>query len=398
MLIRPIEPQDERTLLAELRQVGVDEASYPIFLAKRSGLCVKVTGAPQPAAAILKQELLARGGDAAVHRSVLTGKTEFSDVLLFGTRAQLGALSEKLEWQPFGLAQLGLDLARLLAKLELWQYEWRHAGGAMRLAADSPKVMAILNMTPDSFSGDGLAGNVDAALARAEAALSAGADLLDVGGESTRPGSPRIPLEEELARIIPTIAALSHRFEASVSVDTYKPEVARAALEAGAVIVNCVRGLEEPGMLELVANTGAGAVCMHSLWPPETMQESPLGPEVSDVVFEYLSGRLDAACEAGLAPEQLVFDPGIGFGKTPQANLLLLKRLGELRSLGRPLLVGASRKSFLGKLAGDIDADRLPGTLAAHTAAILNGASIIRAHDAAEGRLAADIAAAIGRA
>ncbi len=395
MLARVLQPQDEATLRFELQAVGADKASFDLLLKKRSGVCLKLTGLRQPAAAILKQEALARGADCAVHRHVIDARIDHSDALLMGTRAQLAALGEKLQRQPFGLAEASRAIASALANAESTTWRWCTAQGELELSRKRPLVMAILNLTPDSFSGDGLAYEVEAAVAKAEEALASGADVIDIGGESTRPGSERITAEAELQWVLPVIEALAGRFEAPLSIDTYKPEVAARALDAGAAIVNCVRGLEVEGMADLIASTGAGAICMHSLWPPETMQEHPLDKEAPEVVYAYLHRRLQQLEAQGVAPEQVVVDPGLGFGKTVTANLLLLKRLGELLSLGRPVLVGASRKSFIGKLTGAEIGERLPGTLAAHTAAILAGAALIRAHDVKAAVQAAKVAAAI---
>ena len=234
--------------------------------------------------------------------------------------------------------------------------------------------MAILNLTPDSFSSDGLAGSEDAVLA-ALRAVEEGADLLDLGAESTRPGHVPISTEEELARLLPTLASVRDRTDAVISVDTSKAAVAAAALAAGADIVNDVRGFTaDPEMASVVAAAGAPAVIMHDI----TIEP---GIDLITSVLRELSRRLDRAVAAGVRWDNLIVDPGFGFGKDWRQNLELLRRLGELRSLGRPILVGTSRKSTIGRVLGLAEGDRLEGTAATVSMAIAGGADIVRVHD-----------------
>ena len=238
--------------------------------------------------------------------------------------------------------------------------------------------MAILNLTPDSSSGDGLAGQgPEAVAAAAERAVAAGADLLDLGAESTRPGHEPVPAAAELARLLPALAAVRPRVREPISVDTSKAAVAEAALAAGADLVNDVRGLRrDPDLAAVVARAGVPAVVMHDV-PPDGR-----GDLVTSVLGE-LSRRLDAALAAGIAWELLIVDPGFGFGKDWRQNLELLRRLGELRTLGRPILTGTSRKSTIGKVLGLPPDDRLEGTAATVALAIAGGADIVRVHDVA---------------
>ena len=235
--------------------------------------------------------------------------------------------------------------------------------------------MAILNLTPDSFSGDGLAGNADAALAAARQAVEEGADILDLGAESTRPGHVPISAEDELARLIPTLSAIRAETDALLSVDTSKAAVAAAALEAGADLVNDVRGFTaDPEMASVVAAAGVPAVIMHDI----TIEP---GIDLITSVLRELSRRLDRAVAAGVAWDNLIVDPGFGFGKDWRQNLELLHRLGELRALGRPILAGTSRKSTIGRVLGLSEDDRLEGTAATVSMAIAGGADIVRVHD-----------------
>lgn len=236
-------------------------------------------------------------------------------------------------------------------------------------------VVAILNLTPDSFSGDGWLGREDAAIAWAVAAQAAGADLLDVGGESTRPGHQPVAAADELARVVAVIQALGRQVSIPISIDTSKAEVADAALSAGASMVNDVRGLMgDSDLAAVVARSGAPVVVMHDI-PPDGQ-----GDLVTSVVRE-LSRRLDRALAAGIAWEQLIIDPGFGFGKDWRQNLELLRRLGELTVLGRPILSGTSRKRTIGRVLDVPPDDRLEGTAATVVLSIVGGADIVRVHD-----------------
>ncbi|MDP9375295.1 MAG: dihydropteroate synthase [Chloroflexota bacterium] len=236
-------------------------------------------------------------------------------------------------------------------------------------------IMAILNATPDSFSGDGLAGDLPAAVAHGVAAVADGADLLDIGGESTRRGAAPVGAGEEIARVVPLIRALAGRVRVPISIDTSKAAVAEAALAAGAAMVNDVRGLTaDPDLAVVVARAGAAVVVMHDL-PADGR-----GDLLTSIVRE-LARRLDRALAAGIAWEQLIVDPGFGFGKGPRENLELLRRLGELRALGRPILAGTSRKGTIGRVLGLPPQERVEGTAATVALAIAGGADLVRVHD-----------------
>lgn len=245
--------------------------------------------------------------------------------------------------------------------------------------------MGILNVTPDSFSDGGRYTSVGPAVERARQMLRDGADILDVGGESTRPGALPVSVEEELHRVIPVIEAVRGESDVLISVDTRKAAVAKEALHRGARIINDVTALtSDPDMAGVARQQGAGVVLMHMLGEPQTMQADPRYRDVVAEVGGYLQGRLGALEAAGLNPETLAIDPGIGFGKTVQHNVDLLVHLDRLCALGRPVVVGASRKSFLGKITGREVADRLPASLGAAAYAIARGARVIRVHDVKE--------------
>jgi dihydropteroate synthase len=247
--------------------------------------------------------------------------------------------------------------------------------------------MGVLNVTPDSFSDGGLYLDHERAIARGLEMVEEGALIVDVGGESTRPGAEPVALPEELERVEPVICGLTERkVDAQISIDTSKAPVAAAALRAGATLVNDVTALRGDGeMAAVVASAGADCCLMHMLGEPRTMQLEPRYEDVVDDVRAFLEARMSYAVGEGIAEQRIVLDPGIGFGKTLEHNLELLERLGELAELGRPLLVGTSRKSFLARLAKDArgETERLPGTIATNVLAYERGASIFRVHDVA---------------
>jgi dihydropteroate synthase len=246
-------------------------------------------------------------------------------------------------------------------------------------------VMGIVNVTPDSFSDGGKFFDADKAIARGIELVRQGADLLDIGGESTRPGAAPVSEAEELRRVVPVMAALAREVAVPLSIDTMKPAVARAAVEAGASIVNDVgANRTDDAMWRLVAGAGAGYVCLHMQGTPRTMQASPVYADVVREVGEFFGERRRRLRAAGVADEQVVFDVGIGFGKALEHNLQLLRALAGFRTLGRPLLLGVSRKSFIGRLVGAEVAARLPGSLACACWAVAQGVHLLRTHDVAE--------------
>ena len=245
-------------------------------------------------------------------------------------------------------------------------------------------IMGILNVTPDSFSDGGLYLQPEQAIKHAETMLAAGADMIDVGGQSSRPGAVPVPAEVEQERAVPVIREIVQRYEALVSVDTYRASVAAAALDAGAVLVNDISALRfDAQMAPLIARRGASVALMHMQGTPQTMQQAPSYRHVLDEVYGFLAERLDCALQYGITRQRIVLDPGFGFGKTVQHNLELLHDLGHLRALGQPLLVGTSRKSFLGHVLRRQVGERLEGTLATVLHAVLHGAAVVRVHDVA---------------
>jgi dihydropteroate synthase len=245
--------------------------------------------------------------------------------------------------------------------------------------------MGIINVTPDSFSGDGLASDADRAIEQARRFVEEGADILDIGGESSRPGAEPVSVEDELRRVLPVIEALRD-LPVPLSIDTMKPQVMRAAVAAGASMINDIYALRAPGSIEAAAGCDAGVCLMHMQGMPQTMQADPVYSDVVAEVREFLLARAEAVTRAGIAAERICIDPGFGFGKTAEHNLELLRRLDALCGLGYPVLVGLSRKSVLGKLTGRKVTERMAASVTAALAAVVKGARIVRVHDVAATR------------
>lgn len=268
--------------------------------------------------------------------------------------------------------------------------------GDYRLLIDKPLIMGIVNLTPDSFSGDGVRGDVARALAHAEAQLAAGADILDIGAESSRPGAMPTPLEEELSRLLPILKEVG-RWGVPVSVDTYKAPVMAEALAQGASMINDIGGMSSPEALAAVADSNCAVCVMHMQGTPGTMQHAPAYRDVVVEVENWLESTVDRCVSAKIAKERLVLDPGFGFGKTLEHNIALFKHLGSMCGGKYPLLVGVSRKRMLGEMTGRPVTDRKAASIAAALMAAQRGAAIIRVHDVAETRDALKVLAALGK-
>lgn len=387
---------------AELAKIGCDEPGVRIMGPKAVFRAVKIENVPLKAAIILKEEMLARGGEAAVNKGVAALSVDETDVLLLGTLAQYRSLLKVLAIQPFRLKQVGEAIAKALGEAEpkARRRQWRCREHIITLG-DRTLVMGILNVTPDSFSDGGRYFEIEAALAHARRLVADGADIIDVGGESTRPGSESVGVEEELRRVLPVVKAIVEEFpRVPVSVDTYRSRVAEACLAAGASIVNDISGFqEEPEIAVVAARYGAGAVLMHRQGCPKEMQVNPHYEDVIPEIIDYLRTSVRIAEDAGCSLESLVIDPGIGFGKNFEHNLEVLRRLSELRALGLPILLGTSRKSFIGRILDLPPSERVEGTIATVVMAIAQGAvDIVRVHDVKEVARAIRVADTIARA
>ena len=267
--------------------------------------------------------------------------------------------------------------------------------GNYQLDLSRPHVMGIVNVTPDSFSDGGKYESTEKAVEHALQLVAEGADILDIGGESTRPGATPVSLEDELSRVVPVVEALSKVAGVPLSIDTYKPEVMRAAVAAGADIINDIRALQEPGALQIAAQSNAGICLMHMQGLPQNMQDNPQYDDVVTEVHAFLADRLAAVRAAGIEDERVVLDPGFGFGKRTVHNVALLRELQAIAGLGRPLLVGLSRKSVLGQMTGGDVYVRLHASIAASVISVMKGARIVRVHDVKATADALKVAAAV---
>jgi len=374
--IRLLHVQSESEAADHLKGIGVEPYGIASMAPKMRHLNVLVEGLTPKVANIIKQEMLSQGGDAAVSRGCVDCSVRRTDVLLMGTVKQILRFAEKLRLQPFGLKDVAEDLREILECTARRRFVLETPRRTIRIAGRT-LVMGVINMTPDSFSDGG-------AIAGAVRLIGEGADILDVGGESTRPGAKPVPLKEELRRVIPLIRLIARETDVPVSIDTAKSEVARLAVDAGAEIVNDITALRgDRKMARVAAESRVPVILMHMRGTPRTMQKGDLTyRSLLGEILRFLSTRIEQASAAGVSRDRIVVDPGIGFGKSVEDNLRLLRHLGEFRALGRPVCVGVSRKYFTGKITGVAKPqERLEGTAAAVTAAILNGADIVRVHD-----------------
>ncbi|MDO9548329.1 MAG: dihydropteroate synthase [Candidatus Marinimicrobia bacterium] len=355
---------------------------------------LKTDPIPAPAANILKQQMLSVGGECAVSAGAATCTIDKAPAILSGTKKHYLKLIESLKYQMFGLDLLREELRSffsdnfLQSKLQLGTYTFNFQ--------KKTAVMGILNVTPDSFSDGGKHYSFENAVATALQMERDGADIIDIGGESTRPGAEPVDLETELNRVIPVIKALREKTDSPISIDTYKSAVARKALEAGADLVNDISGMAfDPQMADTIAEFNAAVCLMHIKGTPRDMQKDPQYENLIDEILHFLSCSVSCAITAGIPRNKIIVDPGIGFGKTVADNYTILRYLKEFESLGQPILIGLSRKTLIGKLL-DLPVDqRLEGSLAGLAAAIINGASIVRVHDVKESVRAVTIADAI---
>ena len=382
-----------------LKRMDVDPYGIEAMLPKMVNMNIHVQGLPCKVANIIKQEMLAIGGDAAVARGAVACSIEKTDLILIGTLKQIRRFIEKISFQPFGLKLLAESLDTLLDNLLAEHWTLKTSRRKMILG-DRTRIMGILNVTPDSFSDGGRFDSPEKAIECGFQLVEDGADILDIGGESTRPGAQPVSLEEELRRTIPVIQGLSGKINIPISIDTTKAVIAREAVAAGAEIINDISAMrfDEP-MPAVIASSGAAVVFMHMRGVPQTMQKGDLHYALlQGEMIDFFRERLNTALLAGILPEQVIIDPGIGFGKTRSDNLKLLKYLPEFNVMGRPILTGPSRKSFLVQEECGGTVDRLEETAAAVTAAIMNGSQVVRVHDVKAMKRVVAVADAIVRA
>ena len=393
-LIRCLHITNAREAIQEMGKVGVDPTGMKLMKWKTLHYNLRVEGIHPRTANLLKQEMLSVGGDAALDRRGLDCSSSSTDALLMGTEKQFEKLFSKLEQYP-DLHLFGQSLKETLKNLSRAHYSIRCRKRTFALGKQT-LLMGVLNVTPDSFSDGGIFFDKEKAVARGLKMVEEGADFIDIGGESTRPGSKPLELDEELRRVIPVIESLSKEVDVPLSIDTYKSAVAKRAVEAGAQLINDISGLHfDPDLAKVAAKEDVPLVLMHIRGNPETMQKDIHYESLFSEIIQYLKESIQRAESAGVDPEQIVIDPGIGFGKTVEDNLFILKNLQEFKILGKPLLLGSSRKSFIGKILNADVTERLEGTLSSIVVGVLNGAHIIRCHDILQAKRAIAVADAI---
>ncbi len=396
-LIRCLHITNTREAIHEMGKVGVDPTGMKLMKGKTLHYNLKVEGIDPRTANLLKQEMLSVGGDAALDRRGLDCSSSSTDALLMGTEKQFEKLFSKLEQYP-DLHPFGRSLREILRNLSRAHYTIRCRKRTFTLGKRT-LLMGVLNVTPDSFSDGGLYFDKETAIARGLKMVEEGADFIDIGGESTKPGSKPLGSDEEFRRVIPVIEFLAKEVDVPISIDTYKSTVAKKAIEAGAQIINDISGLHlDPSLSQVAAKEGVPLVLMHIRGNPETMQKNIHYESIFSEIIQYLKDSIQRAESAGVDPEQIIIDPGIGFGKTVEDNLLILKNLQEFKILGKPLLLGTSRKSFIGKILNADVTERLEGTLSSIVVGVLNGAHIIRCHDVLQAKRAIAIADAVRQA
>jgi dihydropteroate synthase len=382
-----------------LRKIDCDPYGIEAMLPKMVHHNVLLEGIKCNIANIIKQEMLSVGGDAAVSRAAVSCSVEETDCVIMGTAKQIQRLADKISIQPLGLSKIAKAIKLLLANvskdLTILKTPRREI-----VLGEKTEIMGILNVTPDSFSDGGLFKYAGDAVEYGLKMMEEGADIIDIGGESSRPGSMPVPFEEEIARVIPVIKGLEKFIKIPISVDTTKAEVARLAVENGADIVNDISAMtSDRHMAQTVADTGAAIILMHMRGTPKHMQKGDLSyTSLRGDIITFLEDKIEKAQIAGISPEHIMIDPGIGFGKTGEDSLRLLKYLLEFKVFGRPIVTGPSRKAFIGRITGGGPADRIEGTAAAVTAAIMNGTNIVRVHDVKTMKKVAVMADAILRA
>lgn len=390
--VRVLSQRQEEELEAEMARVGSEWPGIVRMAPKAESFVVKVSNLRNPAILILKESFLSKGGDCAIHRDAITHRIDRSDCLLIGTYRAFTQVIADLKEQAF-------ELPRVANEIQFAIDSFRSKTPGVPNLEGLPKpirtfyselrkrtlIMGILNVTPDSFSDGGLHNTPDLAAEHALRMVQDGADVIDIGGESTRPGSDTVTAEEEIARVVTVIRALSAQVEVPISIDTFKPEVARAALDVGASIINDITGMADPRMRILAAERKVPSIVMHMRGIPQTMQEHVQYDDLISEIMLVLRQCVDAAVEAGLPKEFLIIDPGIGFAKTAEQNMEIIRKLADFRSLGLPILMGTSRKAFIGKVLGGVPAnERVEGTAATVALSIANGANIVRVHDVCE--------------
>jgi len=384
--IRQIFIGSKEEAFSEFKKIGSTPEGAKIMSDKFVSLAIRADGVQDRAVNILKQEMLARNGDVAVSKSVLYSSADKSDVIIFGSEKSIRSLAEKIKIQPFGLKAMSLELEVLLNNIQKNELKniLKIAKKSFDLKTETV-IMGILNITPDSFFDGGKYINLKDACVKADNIVREGAHIIDIGGMSTRPGSKPADIKDEIERTIPLVNYIKNNHDILVSIDTCRSEVAERAIEEGADIINDISGLVwDEKMKKIAAQSGAGLVLMHMRGTPQNMQNNPVYDDVIGEIYDFLKTQTEAAVIAGVKKENIIIDPGLGFGKKPEHNFKIIKKLSDFKSLGYPILAGASRKSFTGILLNLSPEDRLEGSLSAAALCVANGADILRVHDVKE--------------
>jgi len=393
-LVRCLHITNANEAIQQMKEMGVDPIGVKLMEGKTLHFNLKVEGIEPRRANLLKQEMLSLGGDVAVDGRGFDCSAKQTDALLMGTQKHFEKLILKLEQYP-DLRPLGHSIKETLKNISKTHYSIRCRKRTLMLGKRT-LLMGVLNVTPDSFSDGGLFFDKEKAISHGLRMVEEGADIIDIGGESTRPGAKPLELEEELLRVIPVIESLAKRIDVPISIDTYKSAVAERAIGAGAGIINDISGLHfDPTLAQIAVKEDTPLVLMHIRGIPETMQKGIHYDSLFSEILRYLRDSIQRAESVGLDPQQIIVDPGIGFGKTVEDNLLIIKNLHEFRILGKPILLGTSRKSFIGKILKADAGDRLEGTLSSIAIGVLNGAHIIRSHDVLQAKKGIAVADAI---
>jgi dihydropteroate synthase len=379
--VRPLIIQNENDLISELKRTGCDPKAFPIFREKVKIIPIKVDSLSCANANILKQTALALGADCVIHREVISGKRKTSSGIILATPRQYQSIIQKLSYQHPSLRRLAEEIKEILGRLERKDFVLRFSQRVYHLK-ERVHIMGILNITPDSFYDGGRYYKPELAIRRAEEMAEEGADFIDIGAESTRPGAKPLTAKEEIARLKPILPQIRKRLEIPISCDTYKSEVADFALKEGCEIINDISAFRfDKKMANLLAKSNAYCILMHIKGRPRTMQKKPSYKDLMSEIYYYLKERIELARREGIEEERIIVDPGIGFGKRLEDNYEIIRRLGELKGLGRPILLGPSRKSFIGLTLNLPPEERLEGSLSASVFATIQGVHILRVHD-----------------
>ena len=393
-LIRCLHITNANEAIQQIKKVGVDPAGIKLMEGKILHFNLKIEGIEPRTANLLKQEMLSLGGDVAVDGRGLDCSAKQTDALLMGTQKHFEKLIPKLEQYP-DLQLLGQSIKETIKNISKTHYPIHCRKRTLTLGKRT-LLMGILNVTPNSFSDGGFFFEKEKAIAHGLKMVEEGADIIDIGGESTRPGSKPLESEEELRRVIPVIESITKEVDVPISIDTYKSNVAERAIEAGAEIINDISGLHfDPRLAKVAAKEETPLILMHIRGTPETMQKDVHYDSLFSETLLYLKDSIRTAESSGVDPRKIIIDPGIGFGKTVLDNLLIIKNLYEFRILGKPILLGTSRKTFIGKILNAEVEDRLEGTLSSIAIGVLKGAHIIRSHDVLQAKKAIAVADAI---